>query len=254
MKKTKSKKTTRDKIWRFMGTNQVILIVTLILAGSSVILPTYNYLFPQPSMYVFFDPAKSTDEFSVSNLGNQPLTNVKISYALDCQKINSDNEYIRKDIPILSPAVSSDSKYIHNFDNRTSAILKFYYQHHELCINGSKTESEFDIFDFFFNSKVKETDVIFCDNCNLIMTVTSDQEEKSVQYNFTNPIRAKFSANITTFPQEQCQGAFGCNKVNIGFYGIDWWNSQISPKNIALRTDENIPPQKIFIVLKNSDK
>ena len=189
-----------------------------------IVILTLYYTIPKSELDIFFDPEKDTSSFTVSNVGDTPLTNVKIAYSLDCQKITYEPEYISKEVPILTQSNGLEPDYIHYLDNLTANIIKNSKDNTNVCINETYTNmfipySRFTLTDPYYNTSdiinfSKESsynyNIWYCDQCNLNISVITNKKNESNKYSFSNPIKL----NMTTFCLYTPEDSICYNKVH----------------------------------------
>ncbi len=229
--------------WKFYAGIGIALVTLLAMI--------YMYLYPTapsktPQLNIFFDPEKNTSYYGIYNGGDAPLKNVKTSYQIECQNIKYPNTYIRKEIPSLPPVDNPNSEYLHYFDNRTQNILQFSLENKELCKNGSMTEAGLNLSSWFFNENNGSFDMVFCDQCELKMNVTSEFQNKTENYAFIDPVRAKLNLKSELFPPVNCSGHWPCVRFNISWGIQDWWNTEPTSVDLATRIDNDTAPTKLF--------
>lgn len=172
------------------------------------------FVIPKSQLDIFFDPEKSTSDFTVLNLGNQPIKNVKISYSLDCQDLVFSPKYISTEVPILTESNGQQPFYNHRLDNLTQEILENSYQSRAICKNEANREMFIPFSRFVINSPYDNPEnlnfskelsynftVWYCDSCNMGISVTSDNENKNQVYKFINPIKINIKIFCLDLPK-----------------------------------------------------
>lgn len=180
--------------WNFYGTIVVILISLTLL----------YFAIPKPDLDIFFDPYYNNLTFAISNLGDKPVTDVKVSYELACQRIKQTPEYINLDVPTLTESNGINPTYTHTFDQDTKRIIDNYLSHYSLC--GDLKKSLY----FLPYSKIRENvfngtffdsfKVWMCDPCRLRIEVESNKQSVEEDYKLYNPMELSF--NISCIPNE----------------------------------------------------
>ena len=255
-KENKKQKRTKE-FWK-----TCLAFLWKVIVAFSVLLAIYGYFYPpiipkSPQLNVFYDPAKNTTYYGISNDGDAPLKNVKTNYQIECQNIKYENEYIRKEIPSLPPSLNTNSEYLHYFDNRTQNILRFSYENKNLCENGSMTKIGLNLSSWYFNQSNESFDIIFCDQCELKINVSSDIQKKSNNFTFINPIRARLNLESKIFPSSfcppsNCGSILPCTRFEINWKMQDEWNTEPTSVDVLLSVDKDISPTKMFVMLNKS--
>jgi len=189
------KKTIDYSKWNFWITIALTLIIIIIS------LITLYYTIPKVQLSIFYDTQSGKNFFTVTNIGDNPATNVKISYSLDCQNVSYDLKFINADIPILTESNGANPSYKHFFDNKTFEIYDYYLRNRNLCnkfekrilyvpYSGKINSDCADCMDNFLRMNVSKINVtrLICEPCKLTINVESNEDKERFQYSFLNPI------------------------------------------------------------------
>lgn len=182
----------------FWGTLIVIVISLALL----------YFAIPKTDLDIFFDPTYSNSTFVISNLGNKPVTDVKVSYEMDCQRIEYTPKYINLPVPSLTESGGINPNYIYNFDNHTQEIINNYLSHYSECqdlqdayyffsFESIQTKIDNGIFGSTFTSWM-------CDPCKLKINVISKQKSVKREYTMYNPMELTF--NVSCVPNVKGNG------------------------------------------------
>ena len=172
--------------------NKYNFILTLIMTFLTVIsLPSliYDY-FPYYQVSISYLPDKDPTLFFIQNIGNRVLTEVKSSYQIDCQLIETPLKFINKSVPNLALQPNPDYVHIEHFDSNTTFILKSAIDRKQICENVTGiAELPVSYFSPGFDMTIN---TYFCDPCNLrIHVISKEKKHQSFEYNFVMPLKTK---------------------------------------------------------------